>query len=122
MRLEENTKTFFLKEEHIKLVRAMYVDFTQHEHYVGAPSVDVKRPYGNKDIYSDMLEILCLEKELNKLGDIDITEERKKELNKLHQETAIALQIILSTGNFSTGLYEQTPHLHREWSKVENLY
>lgn len=50
---------FNLKEEHIKLLRAMYVGWSDCEY--GAPEIDPKRPYGNSYVEGDVHEILTSE-------------------------------------------------------------
>lgn len=95
-------KLFELKDEHIKLLRNMYVSWDDCE--FGAPSIDCKRPYGNSDVYKDISKILEIkgaifdEKEVFSPEQIDL-------MNKLHTETKTALQIILKIGEFRSGEY-----------------
>jgi hypothetical protein len=95
---------FTVTDEHLRLLRHAYVWWEAGE-FLGAPSIDSKRPYGNSNIYRDIAEIL----------DVPETEWADEELNpstdaewrflRLHVETAIALQIALATGEFRTGRY-----------------
>lgn len=105
--------TFKLKEEHIKLLQASYVDFDENA-YLGAAAVDIKRPYGNKAVLEDIHEILT--------GEVVEYSELPKKLEekylKLHKETATALQIILVTGKFEVGTYEGDRYFNRSWVKV----
>jgi len=98
-----NKKTFILREEHLILLRNMYVSWWDCEY--GAPSINCKRPYGNSDVIRDIAEILELR---SKDDDSDLTEEQEKELDKLHLETKIALQIVLQNINqeIKLGEYE----------------
>lgn len=94
--------TFLLKEEHIKLITAMYVDWC--DDYDGAPAIDAKRPYGNSHIISDIYEVIT-GKSWN--WDEEMSEDIKEELMKLHEETRTALQIVLCTQSFVPGLYKK---------------
>jgi hypothetical protein len=95
---------FTVTDEHLQLLRHAYVWWEEGE-FLGAPSIDSKRPYGNSNIYRDIAEIL----------DVPDSEWADEELNpspdaewrflRLHVETAIALQIALATGEFRTGRY-----------------
>lgn len=93
-------RLFELKEEHIKLLRNMYVDWDDCE--FGAPTIDCKRPYGNSYVYNDIAKILGI-------TEVDNEEQFSKEqlemMDKIHKETETALQIVLSTGEFKPGEY-----------------
>jgi len=125
---------FELKEEHIKLLSKAYVDWDDCE--IGAPCIDPKRPYGNSDLFRDMIEILGGEEVSSDVYKIklyekihiidfendDIYEERGEELRnileKLHRELKDALQIILRTKSFKPGLY-QCDKYDINWELVE---
>lgn len=95
-------KLFELKEEHIKLLRSMCVDWDDCE--FGAPSIDCKRPYGNSHVYSDIAKILGINAII--VDDEEtFSEEQIRLMNDIHRETETALQIILVTGDFKTGEY-----------------
>ena len=117
------TQRFELKEEHLKLLQRFAVGWQDCE--FGAPEIDPKRPYGNSDVYQDIVEILGLKKmkegiykfvlfgeECLLTGEdeynIDFGDEDElcKMLSKLHKETEIALQICLVTLSFKPGIYE----------------
>lgn len=102
--------TFHLTDDHIKLLRRMYVGYNDSEH--GAPEIDPKRPYGNSWVEGDIHEILT---EGNQM---ELTEELKDKYNKLHRETQTALQIVLSTGKFQPGTYRCDPY-KENWDLVE---
>jgi hypothetical protein len=107
----EFEKTFELKEEHIKLLSNMYTDWDEGYSEFGSPVIDLKRPYGNSDVISDMYEILegkpLNEDELEQQGiSYDgFIKNLYPEYKKLHEETETALQIVLHTKSFKTGLY-----------------
>ncbi len=98
---------FTLTQQHIDLVRNMYIHF-DNQLYYGAPCVNIKRPYGNSDVLFDVYEIVhAHEFEYDpddEYFDADIDPDGS--LQKLHEETATALQIILCTGSFVPGKYE----------------
>ncbi len=101
----EIIKKFTLTKNHIKLLRRMYVGWQDCE--TGAPEIDPKRPYGNSSVSYDIHEILTGES----IGLTDskrniLTDKEEEKYLKLHKETEIALQIVLSTGKFKVGNYE----------------
>ena len=56
-------KTIFeVTENHLKLLRMMYVEWNDGE--FGAPTISCKRPFGNSDVIQDVAEILCDPKEV----------------------------------------------------------
>ena len=107
---------FTVTQDHINLLRRAWVDWDDGE--FGAPAIDCKRPYGNSDVYTDILEILGQEAkgtftiggETFPLDDetieFAIPDSVKTKLAKLHRETRIVLQIFLSTGIMRVGDYE----------------
>lgn len=97
-------KKFTLTENHIKLLRRMFVGWQDCE--FGAPEIDPKKPYGNSSVTFDIAEIISEDIKFNeKEDDYILTEEQEKRLTKLHEETKYALQIVLNTGEFKTGNY-----------------
>jgi len=95
---------FNVKEQHLKLLKRMYVSWWDCE--FGAPAIDPKRPYGNSDVVVDIAEIL----------DYDINdengypcdrklEEYEEELYKFHQEMRTVLQILLNNIYIEEGIY-----------------
>ena len=93
---------FTVTDQHLKLLRRMCVGWQDCE--TGAPEIDPKRPYGNSDVFDDVVEILGVKPNYSKHGEIlDGLEEK---MMKLHRETETALQIVLSTGAFKAGTYE----------------
>jgi len=90
---------FTLTEAHLKLLVRMYVGWYDCES--GAPLVDPKRPYGNSDVAGDVAEILGVE-------DFDPEDDVQYDhMHKLHTETDVALQIVLSTRSFEPGRYKR---------------
>lgn len=105
---------FTLKKDHIKLLRSSYVSWNYCE--FGAPSIDCKRPYGNSEVYSDMVKILAIKDAFT--GDEDDGYEVKdsviRKLAKIHGELETALQVVLHTGKFKPGVYEADDY-DRNW-------
>ena len=104
---------FTLTENHIKLLRAMWVNWQDCE--TGAPEIDPKRPYGNSDVESDIHELLTGECGLK----YELTCEQRQQYANLHRETQYALQIVLSVGEMKVGTYETfKPYNRQEWRPV----
>ena len=97
-------KEFELTKEHIKLISKMYVDYSQAE--FGAPEIDPKRPYGNTSVYEDIAEILCIKAVGgNREEGFEFNQEQINYMQKLHEETQYALQIVLCMKSFKTGKF-----------------
>ena len=104
---------FNLTDEHIALLNRFYISYNDGCEY-GAPEVNPKRPYGNSHVVGDMAEILQVT-----VPDRDEVEYDKfcRDMNRLHQETATALQIVLQTKSFEPGQYIRENY--STWKKVE---
>lgn len=128
-------KVFEIKPEHLRLLQHAYTGWDDCE--FGAPEIDPKRPYGNSDVYQDMIEILGLKevkkgiyelklfkkkyllKGENKYNiDLDNEEELLSILNKLHKELETVLQICLVTQKFETGRFEVEEY-RNNWKKIK---
>ena len=109
------TDTFEVKEEHIKLIQGMYINYSDWAEF-GAPVVDPKRPYGNSDVYRDIAEILEIP-----LPDFEedewFTDEQQEFMLNLHKETTKALQILAQHLKLEIGKYEQ--EMYHRWDKVD---
>jgi hypothetical protein len=101
---------FTLTEDHIKLLRRTYVyeDLSTYEY--GAAWVNPKRPYGNSDVEEDIIDILG--------WPVQDEDDERAAAAKVHSETPIALQIVLSTGTFTPGVYRRPLYNTREWKLV----
>ena len=102
---------FTLKEEHLKLLKRMYVGWSECE--FGAPEINPKRPYGNSDVIGDIHEILT--------GDTNsenISDELYDYYNNLHYDTQIALQIAVRTQQFKLGRYRKTELYRQNWEFI----
>ncbi len=85
----------------------MFVNWNS-DMYEGAPEIDIKRPYGNRDVYGDIAEMLEWELVETADGDKVMTKEQGEQAKQLHKEMATALQIVLSNQSFETGEYVKT--------------
>jgi hypothetical protein len=104
---------FTLTEDHLKLLRKMYVGWYDCEY--GAPEIDPKRPYGNSWVAGDIHEILfgnCPE---------DLDDELEDKYYNLHRETETALQIVLGTGKFEAGTYRRINPYTNEWINIKDI-
>jgi hypothetical protein len=104
---------FTLTKQHISLLQHAYVDWYDCE--TGAPAIDPKRPYGNSYVPGDMAEILDID--LQETGDGYADKDIEAQLLKLHRETDIALQIVLTCKTFRPGEFEREPY--KSWRRVE---
>jgi hypothetical protein len=105
--------TFDLTEQHVKLLRRMYVGWQDCE--TGAPEIDPKRPYGNSAVAEDVAEILTIEYDADEDG---MTEEFNDTMLAIHRQTELALQIVLSSGSFEPGMYRRTNTYTNDWKRV----
>ena len=109
----QNVTEFVLSENHLKLLRQMYVYFDNGA-YDGAPAVDHKRPYGNSYVAGDVYEIIN-----GTFPNDDLNEDVEQEMLNLHKETGLALQIVLCTGSFVPGRYRKKEEFNStSWERV----
>jgi len=105
---------FTVTEDHLKLLRHAYVSWHGAEY--GSPSIDPKRPYGESYVERSMAQILgvpdseWLDEEEGPLPGVEDL------CAQLHAETAIALQIVLATGEFRAGRYTRPEPLGIGWT------
>lgn len=107
------TTSFSLTHEHLTLLRNANVVWEPGE--CGAPAVDSKRPYGNGDVAKDVARLLEWTWDGEEMSDAMV-----ERAERLHSETALALQIYLSLGHFKAGRYERAAgYGSRDWRLVE---
>lgn len=107
---------FNLTEDHIKLLRRANVGWQRCE--FGAPEIDPKRPYGNSFVEGDIAEILGVELVEDDDGDFD--QATCEQLEAIHKQTHVALEIILATGTFTPGEYVRDDIYTTEWKLVRH--
>lgn len=114
-------KFFEITEQHLLLLQHSNVWYDDTTAYRGAAAIDVKRPYGNKTVLHDIGRILNIPpNECNEDGDRDYDKETEKELIKIHEQTATALQICLQLRAFETGVYHTCGLFQSEWEKCDD--
>ena len=111
-------KRFELKEEHLKLLKNMCVSWVFCE--FGAPAIDCKKPYGNSDVYEDMAKIIGIKGFVDSEEEIHFSKEQISLMNMLHRECKVALQIVLRTGKFESGIYVADEYSDN-WTKERSL-
>lgn len=111
------TLTFELTEDHLKLLRKANVTWDNCEY--GAPVIDCKRPYGNSSgIEIDIANLLDWDLFVDQDEEAHLTREQFDRARRIHEETLIALQIVLRTGSFATGTYTRPDVYGSEWELV----
>ena len=132
----ERLRTFTITENHLKLLKNMYVDWDNCE--FGAPCIDPKRPYGNSDGVNDVARVIDLKKtkenvedydkndaqeyenQQEYLDDLDYNKKTYDQLYYLHREMQVVLQICLTTQKFEVGKYKKKDEYDSQsWVKVE---
>lgn len=112
-------ESFILTDQHLKLIRRMTVNYNDICEF-GAPEIDPKRPYGNRDVYYDIAKILEIKpKDLEDPEDLRFTEDQAADMLEIHKSTAQALQVILASGSFEPGVYISDPY-QRNWRLLKN--
>ena len=111
----DNREIFVVTEDHIKLLKRMYVSWDDCEY--GAPGINPKRPYGNSDVANDIAEIL----EWNtSQDDYELPEEYCIAAEKIHREMQIALQILVNQLQISPGVYRKAlKYDSTSWRRVQ---
>jgi hypothetical protein len=105
---------FKLTKDHLTLLKNMYVSWDDCE--FGAPCIDPKRPYGDSYVLEDMAKILKMKVCTDSDGETHLDAKQEDYLAELHKEMETALQIVLCTGQFRVGTYNQTEEYDdRSW-------
>lgn len=101
-------QTFSLTHEHITLLRGAKVSHNGGVE-TGTAGLDLRHPYGGGYMHDKMARLLGIK-------DV-MSAELRTRMDKLHNEMATALQIILATGAFEVGVYEADDY-RRNWRAV----
>lgn len=110
---------FRVTDEHLALLKRGNVSWLCLNEGAGVMGLDIKRPFGNSDIWKSIAEIVD-GPFLNAMGDgarEDFIEANGERWERLYAEVGLALQISLGTGQFSAGLYRR--NLFGPWSKAD---
>ena len=131
----EKTTKFTITENHLKLLKRLNVEWDDCE--FGAPCIDPKRPYGNSDVIDDIAEIIGIKKDKNTIdydkeeaedyediedyfSETEWKDEVYDNLNKLHKEMQIVLQIIFIMGKIEVGDYaKKDKYDYESWIKED---
>lgn len=101
-------------ENHLKLLKAAYIDWNDTE--FGGPCIDPKRPFGNSEVYGDIVDILGLT-----MPDEEKEPEKYKRfidsLDKGYRELEDCLEILCTNLSLEVGYYESDGY--KNWRKVE---
>ena len=108
------TDRFVLTENHLKLLRNANVGWDHGEY--GAAAIDCKRPYGNSNVVRDLVELLEPGSPCDEDGEYHPNVVDRVET--IHKQTKTALQIVLYTGTFQTGVYEADAYCNN-WRLVK---
>jgi hypothetical protein len=102
---------FVVTKQHLKLLYNMFIVWNDCE--FGAPAVDCKRPYGNKDVYSDIGDILDIEHDVDG-EEPEYSKEKEAEFEKLHKEMDTVLQILVqhAEAGLKVGTYEREGYIY----------
>jgi hypothetical protein len=109
---------FVLTVDHIKLFRKMWVDW--EEGPAGAPVIDLKRPYGTKNVVHSIAKILDWEFIEDQYGEEILTRQQADEAERLHREMRQALQVVLSATSFEPGRYIKNMAWNGRWEKAND--
>lgn len=114
-------KEFTLTDDHVKLLAAANVGWNDYA-YEGAPGVNLKRPYGNSSgVDRDIARILGWSVFVDADGEEHLTKEQRELAWRLHRETEQALQVVLATGGFTSGVYRTSSPYSRDWTLVDEV-
>lgn len=104
---EDGIIQFEMKAEHIKLLRNSLVAWSCFQApEMGRPEINSVRPYGTNNVIGDMQHILE--------GEVV----SRDALERLHKQTALALQIILKTGKMRPGIF-RAPKYSQDWKEYK---
>ena len=109
-------ENFRLTEDHLKLLKRMYIRWGD-DAYDGAPAVDIKRPYGNGNVWRDVAEVIGICPEEDDDGEKHFPRGTREKCMKLHRETEFALQIVMQHQSFELGEFVRDESWHH-WRRA----
>lgn len=104
---------FTVTGEHLKLLSHMHIRWMGMDY--GAPAVCPTRPYGNSNITQDIAEILDLDLGEDYWEGGPMRRADQEKIARLHAETALALQILLATGQNRSGRFKRPNEYSDGW-------
>jgi hypothetical protein len=115
---------FTVTDQHLRLLKAASVKPSSEidGSMFGAPTIDPRRPYGDRDVYRSMIRILDYKMPPNgsQKWDVEtdeIPDATENALDQLHSEIEIVLKICLNRQSFETGQF-YWPEPGEDWVKV----
>lgn len=114
-----------ITEDHLKLIKHLNWDFDLYAREgdeFKTPKVNEKEPFGHGHIYGQLNLLLGSPKELGGVNDVVeyvIDDELKAKYDKLLIELPLALDVIMYTQKFETGLYKRKSNF-RDWNRIED--
>lgn len=110
-----SVKRFQLTDEHIALLTGNGRVWIEWDHAMnGAPCMDAKRPYGNSDLPRDIADILGWEYDPEE----GVSNEQFARALRLHNQTQMALEVILNARTFEPGTYQTGPW-GVDWKRID---
>ena len=95
---------FILKEEHVKLLQ--HAEWRWEDCEFGAPAIDCKRPFGNSDVITDVMEILEVKNATcPHCGEV-IDESILDKYDALYRELETAVSVVFDVLSFTPGEYQ----------------
>lgn len=123
--MDERPQTFRLTQQHIALIRDMRVGWD--DSYAGAPAIECREPYLSGAAVEAVISLAGIKSEVvSSVIERGAVPRRvfmpdaraQRAAMTLHRETDIALQIVLSVGEFAPGLYRRVDHDGYRWERV----
>lgn len=119
--MRDHPKRFRLTDAHVNLLSEMLVDWDDSG--AGAPCINPFSPYGSGVDPGRVLRLAGVNPQTSSSSCSDGSHRisfASRDLSfarQLHGETAIALQIVLSTKSFAPGMYRQVGSTGRRWER-----
>lgn len=108
-------KSFTVTEDHMKLLPKLGFDWNS-DMYDGAPTVDIKRPYGNSDTLGyDVPIILGIRTDRYSDSWAELTMEEKERCRVAHRGMDTVLQILCCMGSIRPEEYECDRYNYNGW-------
>ncbi len=114
--MRELIDKFIVTEEHLKLLNKLHVYRSRRLEYpFSMPEINTSRPFGNRDIYQDMAEILGYPEAVEG----KFPKETIEKMKLLLQDLVYVLQICLCTQSFEPGeYYRESACDQLGWTKI----
>jgi hypothetical protein len=112
-----DTITFELTAEHLRLLRALRVDWLERNSLAG---INFKRPYGDMTYFElDMADILGVPVHRDEQQQPLFSDEQLRYFHRLHAEMLFALPVLLRHGTLGAGLYQMVDGVWKRGEESE---